>query len=195
MVFIFDENLTWHRQADDVIGKLSKSLYMMINVKNFLPLHCRKKLYYSFFYSHLSRGILLWGTNISKPYISKLQVKQIIAIRTIMKADYNSSTSHFYKDLLILNVDGIIKLESCKLMYQVSNDKAPDVISQIFKNQQHSHDTRFANDPQYNERRNFAIVYNSFLSTAPQRYSLLPITVRNSTSIESFSKKCKKLFI
>ena len=58
-----------------------------------------------------------------------------------------------------------------------------------------SHDTRFANDPQYNERRNFAIVYNSFLSTAPQHYSLLPITVRNSTSIESFSKNFKKLFI
>jgi len=56
-----DQNLSWSYQIDDVLNKLAKSSYMMNSVKKFLPNEAKLLLYYSFLYSQLTEGILLWG--------------------------------------------------------------------------------------------------------------------------------------
>ena len=99
-----------------------------------------KSLYYSFFYSHLSLGILLWGPSISKWHQEKLKVKQNFAVRSIMKANSRASTANFYKDLSILKFDDIVNLELCKFMFRVNRNEIHPNVTRFFNNYQHDYD-------------------------------------------------------
>ena len=165
----------------------------MNNVKNFLPRSSMKSLYYSFFYSHFSQGILLWGPSVSKWHQEKLKVKQNYAIRSIMKANSRASTAEFYRDLSILKFDDVVNLELCKFMYRVNRKEIPPNVIKFFSSYQHDHITRHSQESQYNQKRNFVVVNESFLSMAPQKYSRLSVNIRNSPSIKSFAKRFKKV--
>ena len=187
-----DKNLNWSVHANDLIDTLSSCLYMMNNVKNFLPKHTMKSLYYSFFYSHLSLGILLWGPSISKWHQEKLKVKQNFAVRSIMKANSRASTANFYKDLSILKFDDIVNLELCKFMFRVNRNEIPPNVTKFFNNYQHDYRTRYNHESKFDQRRNFQIVNESFLSVAPHNFSRLSVNVRNSPSVKSFAKNLKR---
>ena len=60
---------------------------VMLKLKNFLPLHILRTLYYSMIYPHLNYGLLVLGAQCSR--IVKLQK---CAIRTITRSKYNAYT-------------------------------------------------------------------------------------------------------
>ena len=82
---LIDQHLDWSYQSRSVTSKLSSSLYMMNSVKNFLPTTSKTNLYYSFFYSYMSHGILVWGPNISSFYLDKITKQQKRAVRNYKK--------------------------------------------------------------------------------------------------------------
>ena len=128
----------------------------MRSTKNFLPLHTRKTLYYSFFQSHMSHGILLWGPSAYKWYLDKIQIQQNKAVRIIKSPVKN--TSHTYTDLCIMNVNELINFENLKLMYKVSKKIVPSPIIDIFESTKlnHSYNTRNKNDPRFDKDRNYS---------------------------------------
>ena len=112
-----------------------------------------------------------------------------------MKANSRASTDTFYKDLSILNFDNVVNLELCKFMYRVNRKEIPPNIIKFFSNYQHEYGTRHHQEFQYDKKRNFKVVEDSFLSLAPSRYSRLSMNVRNSPSIKSFSDNIKKICV
>ena len=71
----------------------------------------------------------------------------------------------------------------------------PTNIIRFFSNYQHKYGTRYNQESQYDKKRNFKVVEDSFLSLAPSRYSRLSVNIKNSPSIKSFANKIKKICV
>ena len=112
-----------------------------------------------------------------------------------MKADYRASTDQFYKDLGILKVDHIIKLELSKLMYSINKGTVPLNVANVFNTQNHIYNTRFCSELRYQEHRQFSIMNNSFICLAPQIFSKIDPAIRECTSLNTFVKRCKNLLL
>ncbi len=95
-----DENLTWKPHLKYINSKISRSLYMIRQAKNFLPVDSLKTIYYSMVQPYLSYGILAWG-NANKTDLKKTFLFQKRALRIINRAEYNSHTDPLFKNYMI----------------------------------------------------------------------------------------------
>ena len=68
-----------------------------------------KILYYSLIHSHLTYGLILWGNALQK-YISKLERVQKKAIRAITRSKFNAPSSPLFRELNILKLRDLYKL-------------------------------------------------------------------------------------
>ena len=101
-------------------NKISRTLGIMNKLKRCLPHAIMKLMYNSLIQTHLYFGITVWGYNCAR--ISKLQKK---AIRIISNSRYNAHTEPFLKDLAILKVGDIFKMQCLELYYNIRHNRTP----------------------------------------------------------------------
>jgi len=94
-----DNTLSWRTHRDTIIPKLSSASFALRVVKPFLSLDSLKMVYYSYFHSVLTYGLIFCGNSHHSNIIFKLQ-KRIIRIIVEIR-DRDSCTEHF-KNLKIL---------------------------------------------------------------------------------------------
>ena len=85
---ILVENIHWKPHIENVACKLAKYCGVLSKLKNLLPLHIIRTLYYSMLHPHLNYELLVWGFQCNR--IVKLQKR---AIGTITRSIYNAHTS------------------------------------------------------------------------------------------------------
>ena len=90
-----DENLSWKAQISHMNIQISRSLYMLKQVKHCLPMESLRTLYYTLIHPHITYGILAWGRTTQKHIESILKLHKK-AIRVLNKANYNSHTDPLY---------------------------------------------------------------------------------------------------
>lgn len=78
---IITDSLSWKDHTAQLIPKLSKACYVLRCIRPFMSLEALKSVYYSYFHSLLSYGIMFWGNSSYSLHIFRLQKK---AIRIIM---------------------------------------------------------------------------------------------------------------
>ncbi len=110
-------------------------------LKCFLPIQTKVLIYNSLVLSHLNFGILLlWGFKGVKVF--KLQNK---IVRIWSRSKYNAYTDALFKQLKLLKVNDILKLQELKFYYKYENNKLPHYL-QILpfhpNTKTHDHDTR-----------------------------------------------------
>ena len=81
-------------------------------------------IYYSLVYSRIQYSIIAWGCA-AKKYVAKLRIRFNNIIRAITFSKSFSSTTALYKNLNILKLEDIYKLELAKFMYQINYKKVP----------------------------------------------------------------------
>jgi len=191
-----DKYLSWSSQCKSVGSKISSALYVLRSVKNFLPTYTLITLYYSFVYSHIQYGLILWGTSASARDLDRVRILQKKSIRQVKNAKYNASTLPICKELDILEFNDISKMELSKLMYQYSVRTLPCPLMNIFTRNcdLHDYDTRNKENALC-MKRNYAQLHNSFLCKAPAAWQCLAIDIKNCKNIKSFSKMFKKYLI
>jgi hypothetical protein len=81
------------------LGKLNKACYIIRRSKLYLSNDALKMVYYAFFHSVMSFGLIFWGNSTKCKCVFKLQKR---AIRIIMGARNNGSCTEFFKILKIL---------------------------------------------------------------------------------------------
>ena len=107
---VLDENLSWSFHIDSISRKIAKSIGILYRARHYLNLDSLKNLYYSFIYSHISYGTLIWGSN----YTSKLlpiHLLQKRAPRAITFTDRRTPSRPLFQRLDILNIFEIVKLQ------------------------------------------------------------------------------------
>jgi hypothetical protein len=110
-----DEYLTFDAHINMLCSKVSKSLYIINRVKNFLPLDSLLSLYHALIHSHLSYCSSIFGCA-NQTSITKLFLKQKQAVRTITKSPFRANTAPIFKKLKILPLSKQIQYSQIKFM-------------------------------------------------------------------------------
>ncbi len=97
----------WNAYGSSIVGgqqcfgsscAISKSLFCINRVKNFVDEFSLRKLYFSMVHSHLSYGINVYGCATSTA-LEKLRIMQKKAIRVISNANYRAHTAPLFREL------------------------------------------------------------------------------------------------
>jgi hypothetical protein len=111
-----DNTLFWKKHIDTIMPKLNKACYIIKRSKLYLSNDALKIVYYAFFHSVMSYGVIPWGNLTHSKCVFKLQKG---AIRIIMGARNNVSCREVFKLLKILPLSGQYIYSS--LMFVVNN--------------------------------------------------------------------------
>ena len=100
-------------------------------------------LYYSLVHSRIEYCIIAWDCA-AKKYLTKLKIRVNNIIRSIMLSSSFSSMIALHKNLNILKLEDIYKLELTKIMHQINYDKMPKIFVDLLTNTTkiHRYDTR-----------------------------------------------------
>ena len=142
----FDENIEWISEIkylgltlsnkmsfsshiDNVVTKISRYMGVFSQLSKIIPLSILRLLYFSFIVPHLSLHIVVWG--VSPEYLlDRLAIKQNGLLRIILKVPFDNgrpvvATSEMYRELDVLTLRNIYKIEMFKFMHLVLNGKLP----------------------------------------------------------------------
>ena len=126
---ILDQNLNWKSHVHKVSGKIAGVAGTLSRLKKFLPSNILKTIYNALIQPHLNLGVLLWGINIVGVYNL-----QKWAVRAIASSKYNSHTSPLLKNLKLLRIHELYKLNMIKFFFKYK------------KGMSHGHDMCHKND-------------------------------------------------
>jgi hypothetical protein len=94
-----DNSLSWKKCIEVIVPKLSAATFAMRVEQSFLSLDSLKLIYYSYFHSILTYGIIFWGNTHNSNAIFKIQ-KRIIQIMVGIRN--RDSCKEYFKRLKIL---------------------------------------------------------------------------------------------
>ena len=138
-----NNHLNWDSRINKVAHKISRTTGILNKLKIFLPQHILRTMYNSIILPHISYGILAWGYQTQRIFI--LQKK---AVRIITLSKYNAHTASIYKELKLLKVRDIYKLQELKFYHKLINKQLPECFYNIpYTNtfEIHQYDTRDKN--------------------------------------------------
>jgi len=128
--------ISCRKHIDQMMIKLNRACYAIRYVKHFMSHDTQRTIYFSYFHSSLSYGIIFWGNSAYSSNIFKTQ-KRII--RIIMNARNRDSCHQLFKNLKILPLKSqyIFPL----LLFVAKNRDLNESNSEI-----HNINTRFSSD-------------------------------------------------
>ena len=126
-----DENLTWKDHVSNINKKKSKALFSIKQLKNVLPADCLNILYNSLIHSHLSYGIIAWGS------ATKSTLKQTInlqkrAIRIAHKTNFNSHTDPLFRSSRVMKLTDLYEYSSTIFMHDYMSHNLPISFNNTF---------------------------------------------------------------
>ena len=190
-----DKNLNWNEHTKHLQLKLKSRSCLLNKGKYFLSAHAKKMVYFAQIHSNLLYSILMWGYMIQKSDLSKLQKLQNRSMQTIHP---NMSVEDIYKNLGILTINKMLKLENCKLWYKfykrVLLTKLQIIMSvgSSCEMLTKSHNYNTCRKGELNSPRASSIGYRKlFLIKGLDDFSSLPQTIKSSANLKQFVKPCK----
>ena len=117
---MFDECLSWKSHIKMIKNKLSKIIGIINKLKYIYPQHALLSIYNALFLSHMTYGLLLWGTQAEEVF--KLQKK---AVRIITNSEYLAHSEPLFKTLELLKIQDLYNLKILKFYYNLSYHRLP----------------------------------------------------------------------
>lgn len=192
---ILDENLNWVEH----IEKLNKCLIKTSNsfkiIKHRVNENNKHVLFNSYILSKIEYGIEAYG-KASCTALNKVQVQQNRALKILFNKDYFTHTQTLHKDLDKLLVKDIYKLSISKFVYKFKKELLPDIFDKTFisNSLMHQHNTRQKHSlHRFNPGNNLGELKISHQGSI--FWNSLPLKVRESKSLKSFSNKVKKFHL
>ena len=112
-----NNTLSWNNHIDLLMKKLSTACCISRNVKTYMSSLSLKVIYYAFFHSAMSYGIIFWGNLSHSSVIFRIQKK---AIRITEGCGNRVSCRNLFKKLQILPLAS--QYVSSLLMFVVQNN-------------------------------------------------------------------------
>ncbi|CAK1578681.1 unnamed protein product, partial [Parnassius mnemosyne] len=96
-----DVKLQWSPHISKLVSRLSSAAYAVKNIRSLTSVETAKLVYFSYFHSIISYGILLWGHTTDTEIIFVLQKR---AIRAIYNLKPKESLRQKFKEINILTL-------------------------------------------------------------------------------------------
>ena len=190
-----DKHLTFKSHVNYISKKISKSLGILHKLKFYLPLQIMKTLYLTFIYPYLLYGIEAWCAayqNVTGKIVS-LQKK---AIRIVRNVPYLEHTAPIFRELRILKVEDLFKMQILVYMYDTIHNNSDDTLlnSLISHADRHAYNTRYSN---------MYVVPRLLKSTSRhsieylgiRAWNALPSYAKDSTNIKQFKFRVRNLYL
>jgi hypothetical protein len=128
---LFDEYLSFEYHISSLCAKISKSLYCLNRIKNFVTPAAMKMLYFAMVHSHIVYCLNVFScANVTT--LKPLKLKQKEAIRIICNAGYRDHTGPLFKRLGILPFDELVTYSQLKFMHSFYHKKLPDSFNEMW---------------------------------------------------------------
>ena len=105
------------------MAKISCGVGILHKIKIFLPTFTLLCVYYSLVHSHLSYGIIIWGSTYTS-HLGKFTLLQNKGIRAVGGAEWNESSSPLHYKFKVLQLH-IYKYELANFMHFAQNKTLP----------------------------------------------------------------------
>ena len=116
-----NENLNWTSHVSKIASRIASKIGILNQLKHVLPQNISLLLYNTIILPHINYMILVWGHH--HKTITQLQKR---AIRVITLSKYLAHTEPLFKNLNILKVEDIFRLQQLKFYYRFINVTLPD---------------------------------------------------------------------
>ena len=194
-----DSHLNWSLHLSKLFTKLKRNKALLRLGKNVLSEKARKLVYYSHINSHIQYGLLLWGNNINNEQLNKLQKIQTECLQLIVPLN---KTGNLNKELGILTIKDMIKLENFQFSYKLNNNLLPVKTTELcyLDNKSNSlrkhHPYSTHNETMPNLPKNANKAYRaSYLCAGPWMFQTLPVETKLKGSLSCFTKSCKNILL
>jgi len=178
------ETLMWTEHISLLKKKLANSLYCLKVVSKHLPSDETRNVYFAYFHSMATYGIIIWGVSNEIETIFKQQKK---AIRTLASLHYKESCRTHFKKLNILTVPSCFILACLEYAYS-----RKDTIEKNLDT--HNYNTRFQNEmliPYHRTNKS----QNNFRYMSIKLYNALPTNLKQINNARIFKSEAKKMLI
>ncbi|MCG8032729.1 MAG: hypothetical protein JAY75_14385 [Candidatus Thiodiazotropha taylori] len=191
-----DQNLVWNSHFQHVSKKISSYLWLLSQIKTYLSVEHKLLFYNSYIKPHLEYCCIVWGnsSNFNTQKIDRLQRR---ACKYILERNYVSLEDS--RTLLnILSFEETLFLHKSKLMYKIANNIAPVYLTELFclrgadndVNNTHLNLRSVSNKHFLIPKPKINLFKNSFSYSGALVWNSIPLTVKTSNTLESFSKNC-----
>ena len=187
-----DLKLNWKKHIQTIQSKISSACGVMYQLRNKLPLSVKRILYFSICYPYFNYCNVIW-TSCHATTLSQLFITQKRIIRTILGKRHTEASSPLFKQLKILKLNEINKLNIASFVYKsingLINSPIPYLPHVIVP---------------YNLRREPTLHIPLVTSDQSQRFvhyrgvktwNDIDQNIRNSQTLSSFKRKLKSYFI
>ena len=146
---IIDKHLKWKEHIQSVRLKLSRILGILYKIKHLLNLKTFHAIYYSLFFSYLNYCNTIWaGANITT--LNCLYISQKKFVRITTNSDYRAHSAPLFKQLKIINIFDIHRINLSIFLYKWENniDHYKIIYPNFFRkhHELHRYNTRNKND-------------------------------------------------
>lgn len=188
-----DEYLSWTNHIDFIRKKIGPLIGIFYKIRNYIPLHFLKNIYYALIYSKLQYLVTIWGSANSS-ILKPLYILQNKIIKCMHNLPFLEPTKNLYNPLKYLKIENIYKLKICIFIHSVLINKKNSNINLDKRSELHKHYTRQINllntvDVKSNFGKK-SILYIGILI-----YNELPIKLKNTNNMKKFKNQTKKYLI
>jgi hypothetical protein len=185
----------YHLNINNLCTKISKSLFCMNRVKNFVTPEALKMLYYAMVHSHLNYCINVYSCA-NATTLHRLKLKHKEAIRIICNAGYRDHTNPLFKLTGTLPLENLVKYSNIKFMNKFMHNKLPFSFSETWiTNRARIPNLELRNvDDLYIPPHNFATTKCFPLFSLPRIWNEEPVTKFNP-SLKLYLKSVKSAMI
>jgi hypothetical protein len=113
-----DQNLSWKVHLRVKANQIAKVNGTLCRLKNQLPSHSLKSIYTSLILPHLNYGTTAWGNSNSQE-LKRIKTLQKKSIRIITHSKFRSHSGPLFKQLKLLYVEDLFKLNCCKIYHKL----------------------------------------------------------------------------
>ena len=182
----FDSHLTWEEHINQIHGKVIKLLYLLKQIKPYLPLEARKLFYNAYILPHFDFCAVIWG-NCSETLFNDLYKLQKKAARLILNADFTQRSKDLFSKLGWMPLADRIRYHQAIQMYKCLNKQCPQNLQESFSKTAdvHNYTTRSVSNHSLYVPKTHA---KSFLSIGTKTWNNIPLPIRNSTNLATFRR-------
>ena len=128
---ILDNTLSWSQHVLALTSKLHANMHLLFMCKNLLPHGCLRSIYFSHFHSHISYGLLTWGSSISEHNLNNILKVQRNCIRLMVGKVGQESVDNEFNLLKILKITDMIKIKFSKFGLKIMKNAQPQPLQQM----------------------------------------------------------------
>jgi hypothetical protein len=193
---IMDENLTFESHINATVCKINSLNGMLFKRRQYIPLNCRRNLYFALVHPRIQYGIEIYGKAASR-LLNPLHVSCNRVLRTLQGQNRFSNVRQLYLNFKILSIHQLFKLSIVKMIYKCLNCNClmsttiRDIFTAEVSQARHAYPTRLSNTNYLYCRTNSAF-FKSYIYNCCSDWNQIPADIRNAPSLNIFTKLYKR---